>query len=234
MRMKFTAMLALLTLSVPQFAHAQWAVIDVAAVTRLTTEIQTLDQTLTTAEENLAEARAQLSSMSGDRGMENLLANIRRNYLPPDWAQLSAALNGANSNYAALVATVRAAVAEDTVLTPSQYAALSGAGRAQIATDRTTAAMLQAVSREALADSSGRFGSLQTLISTIGSASDQKSVLDLTARISAEQTMLENEQTKLRVLFAAAQAERWADRERARERAIARQGDFSTRFQPTP
>jgi len=63
-------------------AHAQFAVIDVAAVTQLLTEVQNLEQALNVAREHLAEAQAQLRSMTGDRGMEQLLAGTNRNYLP--------------------------------------------------------------------------------------------------------------------------------------------------------
>ena len=131
-------------------------------------------------------------------------------------------------------ASARRALAGDTVLSAIQLGALSAAARAQIASDRRGVALLQALSRQALANSSGRFVSLQQLITAIGTAHDQKAILDLTARIDSEQAMLENEQTKLRILFAAAEAQHWADEQRARERAIAAQGDFATRFQPTP
>lgn len=234
MSIKLSMPLFLLLLLASARAHAQWAVIDVAAVARLTTEVQTLEQALTTARQALAERRRQLSSMTGDRGMEHLLANVRRNYLPTDWAQLSAALQGTSTSYGALSGSLREALAEDAVLSPAQLGSLSQPARSQILSDRHTAALLQALSREALANSSGRFVSLQQLIDAIGRAGDQKAILDLNARIAAEQAMLENEQTKLRVLFATADAEHWADEERAHERALAAQGDFATRFRPTP
>lgn len=234
MSRKLPLRLILPLLLVAARAHAQWAVIDVAAVARLTTEVQTLEHALTTAQQALAEKRRQLSSMTGDRGMERLLANVRRNYLPTDWAQLSAALQGHSPSYGTLSGDVRAALGEDAVLSPARVGALSPPARKQILSDRRTTALLQALSREALVNSSGRFASLQHLINTIGRAGDQKAILDLTARIAAEQAMLENEQTKLRVLFATARAERWADEQRAHERALAAQGDFATRFRPIP
>lgn len=215
-------------------AHAQWAVIDVAAVARLTAEAQTLAQELTTTEQQLTNARQQLGALTGGRGMALLLANVERNYLPTDWAQLSAALHGGNSSYGALASGAQQALAGDTVLTPAQLAALSGSGQAQIEAARGDAVLLQAVSRQALANASGRFASLQQLIQALGSADDAKATLDLTARIAAEQAMLENEQTKLRTLYAAAEAEHWADEERSRERGIVARGDFATRFRPTP
>lgn len=215
-------------------AHAQFAVIDVASVTQLVTEVQDLEQALTVARDDLQEAQTQLRSMTGDRGMEQLLAGTNRNYLPPDWSQLTAALEHTSSAYAALSAAMQQALTEDAVLSPQQLATLSPDGQQQVADDRQTAAMLQAVSRQALANASGRFADLQQLISAIGTASDQKGILDLNARIGAEQAMLEDEQTKLAMLVAAAQAQRWADEEQERERAIDGQGEFATRFQPTP
>jgi type IV secretion system protein VirB5 len=225
---------ALLALVMVPVAHAQWAVIDVAAVTRLTTEIQTLEQSLATERQQYLETQQMLSSMTGARGMHNLLAGVRRNYLPENWAQLRAALAGDSSAYPQLAAAIASAVRTETILTPAEFARLTPAAQAQVTADRRTAALLQALSSAALANASGRFAQLQQLISAIGSAQDQKAILDLTARIDAEQTMVQNEQTKLRVLFAAAEAQHWTDRQRAREAAIAAQGEFATRFQPTP
>jgi type IV secretion system protein VirB5 len=215
-------------------AHAQFAVIDIAAVTQLVTEVQNLEQVLSVAREHLAEAETELRSMTGDRAMEQLLAGQNRNYLPADWAQLTAALNNTSSVYAALSTAMRQAITEDTVLTPQQFAALSPNAQQQLVADRGTAALLQGVSRQALVNASGRFADLQQLINAIGAASDQKGILDLNARIGAEQAMLENEQTKLVVLVATAEAQHWADEEQDRERAIAGQGQFATRFQPAP
>lgn len=215
-------------------AHAQFAVIDVAAVTQLVTQVQNLEQALTVAREHLAEAQAQLRSMTGDRGMEQLLAGTNRNYLPTDWAELTAAANGGSAAYPALSSGIAQALAQDAVLTPQQVGTLSPGGQQQLAEDRNTAALLQGVSRAALSNASAQFAALQQLITTIGAASDQKGILDLNARIGAEQVMVENERIKLAMLVAAAEAQRWADEEQDRERAVAGQGQFATRFQPTP
>ena len=219
--------------AVPE-AHAQFAVIDVAAVTQLVTEVQNLEQALTVAREHLEEAQTELRSMTGDRGMESLLAGTNRNYLPADWGQLTAALNGTSSAYVSVAASIQQALNEDAVLTPQQVATLSPDGQRQLADGRETAALLQALSRQALANASSRFADLQQLINAIGAAGDQKGILDLGARIGAEQAMLENEQTKLAMLAAAAEAQHWADEEQDRERAVDGQGQFATRFQPTP
>jgi type IV secretion system protein VirB5 len=225
---------ALTLMAAAPAARAQFAVIDVAAVTQLLTEVQNLEQALTVAREHLAEATAELRSMTGDRGMEQLLAGVNRNYLPTDWGQLTAALNNTSTAYTGLSAAIQQALTQDTVLTGQQFAALSPDSQQQLVADRGTAALLQAISRQALANASSRFTDLQQLINTIGTASDQKGILDLNARIGAEQAMLENEQTKLLVLVAAAEAQHWADEEQDGERDIAGQGQFAARFQPAP
>ena len=233
MRSKLCAW-GLLLIAVAPAARAQWAVIDVAAVARLSAELQTLDQSLSTQQQEFGAAEAQLRGMSGTRGMQDLLGGIRRNYLPENWAQLRAAADGNPGSYPNLSAAVRDAMLAHAYLSSGQLQTLSPSARQQLVANRRTAALLEALSASALSDASARFSGLQQLIATIGTARDPKSILDLTARIGAEQTMLENEQTKLRVLFAAAEAQRWIDHEREREAAIAAQGNFATRFRPTP
>jgi type IV secretion system protein VirB5 len=80
--------------------------------------------------------------------------------------------------------------------------------------------MLQATTEQALGTISNRFATIQQLISAIGGARDQKAILDLQARISAEQGMLANDQTKLQTLYQVAQADQWALQQRNREQAI--------------
>ncbi len=116
----------------------------------------------------------------------------------------------------------------------TQLAALSPADQQQITAARQTAALRQALAQEALANSSSRFAALQSLISTIGIATDQKGILDLQARITAELGMLQNEQTKLQVLSQAGDALTAENAQRDLELSIAEQGRFETRFQPTP
>jgi type IV secretion system protein VirB5 len=111
---------------------------------------------------------------------------------------------------------------------------LSPADQQLIAAGRQSSALQQALSQEALANASGRFAALQTLINAIATATDQKAILELQARINAELGMLENEQTKLQILHQATQAQEAVYRQQGIEQAIAGHGNFATRFQPTP
>ena len=229
-----TACLAVSVAAVPT-ARAQWAVVDVGAIAQLIQQLQIMERQLTTSRGQLLSSQQVLQAMSGDRGMENLLSGTQRNYLPTNWAQLMVVLLGPpTGTYAGLSGSVQSNVAANAVLAPRQLAALSSSDQQQIQAARQLSAMQQAVSQAALANASGRFAALQTLISAISTAKDQKASLDLQARISAELGMLQNEQTKLQVLSQAMQAQESSLRQQQTERVIAGQGNFSTRFQPTP
>lgn len=228
------SMLAVLAAPV---AHAQFAVIDIAAVTQLVSQVQQLEQQLATARSQLTQAQAQFQAMTGSRGMQSLLSGTVRNYLPPDWATLQGALQGSGVGagaYTGLSADLTRAINANAVLTAPQLAALPTAAGQTLIAGRQSSALLQALTHEALANSSQRFAALQQLIDTIGSANDQKSILELEARIAAEGGMLENERTKLDDLYQSTQAEQWATAQRTRELIVAGHGQFAGRFQPHP
>lgn len=216
-------------------ARAQWAVVDAPAIVQLIQEVQTMQQQLATARQQLQSAQQALTAMTGDRGMEQLLGNTVRNYLPSNWTDVTnAALGRGASGYSGLAADVQRIVAANAVLSPQGLAALSSADQQQIQRARQSIATQQALASEALANSSGRFAAIQGLIAAIATASDAKAVLDLQARIGAEVGMLQNEQTKLQILFQGMQAQTMSVQQQARERAIDGQGRFETRFRPTP
>ena len=214
-------------------AQAAIPVIDIASIAHLVSELRTLQEQLLTARNQLLAAQAELRSMTGDRGMERLLGATVRNYLPADWAGIVQALAGNSAAYPALGAALGAVVDANAVLPMQAITALAPPERDELEAARRTAALMQVLSRQALAATSDRFASLQQLIDAIGAAGDQKAILDLQARISAEQGMLQNEHTKLDVLRQAADAEAWAERERTRERVLAGHGRFDARFEPT-
>src|SRR3984893_490190 len=223
------------SIAIAPAARAQWAVIDVPAIVQLVQEVQTMQQQLATAREQLQSAQQAMQAMTGDRGMERLLAGGTRNYLPSNWTQGTGSLRGqGTSGYAGLSADVQSVIAANAVLSPRRLATLSAADQQQIQAERQWSAMQEAIAHEALANASDRFASIQGLIAAISTAGDQKAILDLQARISAELGMLQNEQTKLQVLYQATQAQESSLRQQTRERVIEEQGRFETRFQPTP
>jgi type IV secretion system protein VirB5 len=230
---RVSSLCVILALAATSTARAQWAVIDVGAIAQLIQEVTTLRQQLLTAQAQLAQAKVALDSMSGNRGMQSLLSGTVRNYLPTSSSQLLSASQGAGG-YPALAADIRAAVSANAVMSSAQLSALAPEDQQQIMAGRQAVALHQALAQEALANSSSRFAALQSLIGAISTASDQKAILDLQARIGAELGMLQNEQTKLQVLLQASDALTAANAQRAREYAVTGQGRFETRFQPVP
>lgn len=235
-RTRFLSMSLTLVLVAP-VAHAQFAVIDVAAVNQLFSEVQQLQQQLATARSQLSQAQAEFQSTTGGRGMQSLLSGTVRNYLPPDWATLQGVLQGTGAGagaYPVLLADVTRAINANAVLTAPQLSALPAAAGQSLQAGRQSSALLQSLAHEALTNSSQRFSGLQQLIDTIGSANDQKSILELEARIAAEGGMLENERTKLDDLYQSTQADQWVNTQRTRELIVAGHGQFAGRFQPHP
>jgi type IV secretion system protein VirB5 len=214
----------LLTLIIGAFttpaAHAQWAVVDVGAIAQLVQQVAKMEEQLTTMQAHLRQAEQEYQSITGDRGMENLLSGTVRNYLPADWQSLQAAITQTGSAYPALAAAIQSSITRNSVLTPQQLSLLSPAERDRIVTGRQSVAMLQATTEQALGTISGRFATIQQLIGAIGGARDQKAILDLQARIAAEQGMLANDQSKLQTVYQVAQAQQWALQQRSREQAI--------------
>jgi type IV secretion system protein VirB5 len=214
-------------------ARAQWAVIDAPAIVQLIQEVETMAQQLATAKEQLLQAKQALQTMTGDRGMGQLLSGTVRNYLPADWFQLTGALQGSGS-FGALSSDVQSIIAANAVLSPQRLATLSPGAQQLIQSERQWSAMQQALARQALSNTSSRFSSIQGLISAISGATDQKAILDLQARINAEVGMLQNEHTKVQILHQSTQAQESSLRQQIREQVIDGHGRFDARFQPAP
>jgi len=208
-------------------AQAQFAVIDVGAITQLIAQVRQLESALQVAQQNLAQAQQAYAAITGGRGMQLLLSGTNRNYLPATWAELTGAQNGAGGAYGALGSDVTATVQRNAILTPANTQNYSTAESSQLAARRSSIALQEALTRQELANVSARFAAIQTLINAIPTATDEKGVLDLQARIQVEQGMLENENSKLHVLYEAAQSQAETERERADEQAIADIGHLS-------
>jgi type IV secretion system protein VirB5 len=208
-------------------AQAQFAVIDVGAINQLIIQVRQLENALQVAQQNLAQAQQAYAAITGGRGMQLLLSGVNRNYLPATWGELTGAQNGAGGTYGALGSDVTTTVQRNAVLTPANTQNFSAAENAQLNSRRSSVALQEALTREELANVSQRFAAIQTLINAIPTAQDEKGVLDLQARIQVEQGMLQNENSKLHVLYEAAQSQAQTERERADEQAIADIGHLS-------
>jgi type IV secretion system protein VirB5 len=209
-------------------ACAAIPVVDFASIAQLVQQRQTMAQQLTTLQNHLAQAREAYAAITGPRGMENLLADTVRNYLPPDWQGMVSMLQSTSAQYRALSESLQQIIRRESYLTPAALAALTPVARAEVEEARQSIAATQLIAEQALAESSARFASLQQLIDAIPRATDEKGVLDLQARIQVEQGMLANEHTKLSLALQAAQAADQARVQRNRERAVEGLGSLRT------
>ena len=228
-----STLLALTGVAVTQSAMAQIPVTDIGAIGQLVSELQALEQQVETARRQLAQAQSEYQAITGARGTEHLLAGTVRNYLPPTWDGVRGAMAGGGA-FPGLSSQLQLAVTANTVLSEAQLSELAPADRQTLLATRQSTAEQQVLAQQALIVTSDRFASLQQLIDAIPSASDEKGILDLQARIAAEQAMLQNEQAKLSLLKEAARADLAANEARTRELAVAGHGSFAARFQPAP
>ena len=208
-------------------------VIDIAALTQLLQQMQYWLQQIQLMKNQLDQAQQAYRAVTGPRGMQNLLSGSLRNYLPPDWNQMIGVLNNASATYNGLATQVQAAMNANAVLSTGQVAGLSARDRQILVKGRQAAALVQVTSRAAFENTSQRFDAIQQLINAIGGAGDAKAIADLQGRISAEQAMLQNEQTKLQVLFQTAQAEQWAQQQRVREESLNAVGRYGAANHPS-
>lgn len=164
------------------------------------------------------QAVQQYNSLNGIRGMANLVNNPEvRRYLPNEWSQAMNIMSnpGGYTNLQSSMNNIKSATRvmgiEQTNLDPN-----SAAGRAFVGS-QNQAAMNRAMGEEGFRQASERITAIQTLIDKVNGAPDQKDVLDLQARIQAEQAMVQNESVKLALMSQLQQAQRDIQAQQARE-----------------
>ncbi|RYF33815.1 MAG: P-type DNA transfer protein VirB5 [Cytophagaceae bacterium] len=158
------------------------------------------------------------NSMNGVRGMAGLVNNpASRRYMPNEWNQ---AMNLISSpgGYTSLQSSINGIKSASQIvgINSTGLSPTSAAGRA-FQGAQNQAATNRALSEEGFKQASDRITSMQTLIDSVNGAPDAKDVADLSARIEAEQAMLQNESNKLQLLTQLQQAQRDIQSQQARE-----------------
>jgi len=209
-------------------ARAGIPVIDVAAIAQLIQQVTYWSQQIQHMVTQVNQLRQTHESITGERGMGELLPvpAAARNYLPEEIGPMLDAAAGTAGAYAGVSAQVRTLVTANAVLPADTLAELTPEQRALIEDARQAAAALQGLSRAAYGNASQRFAQLQQLLAAIAATGDQKAILELSARIQSEQTMLQNEQNKLATLHQVAQAQELARAQQVREHSVRGVGAF--------
>lgn len=188
-----------LTLPLPSMASGI-PVIDVAAIAEAIKTFMQLQKQFTELQEQTGLSEEQLRSITGSRGMADLVNDPNsRFYIPAEYQdvlKLTAGVSG--GDYDDLQNRIEELVETSTLLDVEDTAYGSGSleGQAYIA-DQNQIALNSALAEEAYNQANRRTENIQVLLDKVNDADDPKDIADLNARITAEQLMLSNEQNKL-------------------------------------
>ena len=176
-------------------------------------------------------------SMNGNRGMGSImpLANAARNYLPQGAGDMVGVLNNTSGSYSGMGSQIQSLVNNNAILSNSSITSMNmtPAQTQLLKNRRATDAAIQSIASQGMANASARFNYLQSLMGQINTTTDPKAIAELNARISAEQTMMTNEQIKLQQTAAYMQAQNAVNQQQQNELAIQQVGSVGNITQPS-
>jgi type IV secretion system protein VirB5 len=189
-------------------------VIDIANLIQTLMQVMNDVTKISNQVQQITQLQEQLASINGIRNLGDVFNSpALRNYVPP---QAFAAFNAVTaSGYSGLNGTAKAL--RDTGMV---YNCLDITGAARI---NCQAALVQpyqhkGLLQDAMIAAAGRLGQIQALMNQINATTDQKAILELQARINAENALLAHEATQIQMLQGMADSEERIARSRDRER----------------
>lgn len=182
--------------SAPAFATGI-PVLDIANLGQAIQQVAAWQQQYAQMQSQISQLQRSYSSMTGDRGMANLLPG-NRSYLPADWNSAMTTLNqGGGTTYGTLASAARQIKNAQSVLTQQQTSTMTPQMQQYVENARNLSASQQAMGQAAYNTAAQRVNTLQTLTSSLNGQTDPKAVMDLQARIQSEQAGLANDQAQL-------------------------------------
>ena len=182
-------------------AHIAESIVEaVEVIAQWATQYGQMAEEIMQLEQQYDQAVTTYNSISGVRGMGSLVNTpALRSYMPDDYQNM---LNNGYGNSSAIRSAVQKFDVSRTSLDGDSDAAKAFNASAQ------QSSLNRATSEESYKQASNRIGSIQTLLDKVNDVSDEKDVLDLQARIQAEQVMVQNENVKLTALSQLQQSQR--------------------------
>jgi type IV secretion system protein VirB5 len=208
-------------------SHAQGIpVIDIANLIQTIQQVMNDITKIENQVEQVRQLQTQVASINGARNLGNVFNSAGlNNYVP---ANAFTALNAIDaSGYGGLTTTARALRDAGMV-----YNCLDLAGPARTACQAALAQPYQqkGLLQDAMRAASGRLAQINSLMAQINATTDQKAVLEIQARIGAENALLAHEVSQVQMLVGMADSEERIARSRDRERqyeALTRTGKIS-------
>ena len=183
-------------------AQAQWVVSDPANLSQAIMNGQQMIQQLEKLRATYNQLQTTYQALSGSRGLASVLYNpVLRQYLPADWARVYDAAVRAGQ-YSGISGTLdQIAAAEKLKGTMDQQLA------AIVARGQKTAATDKAVGLQAYAGAGARLSQTESLMAAANRTQDPKAIQEVQARIAVEQSVLQQETTKLQLVSMLQRAE---------------------------
>ncbi|NWO07179.1 MAG: type IV secretion protein [Alteromonadaceae bacterium] len=201
-RIAGVALAATVGLSQPAMAGGI-PVIDLSSLTQQILQVQHMLNQIEQLKSQLETANKELDSMSGVRGLGNVIDSAYDTAVNVDPNQVlsDAGIRGASEHGLS-----------------GDVADLYDSG------NQNTATWL-GQSQKSLEQAQERFSELTGLVAEVNNSPDQKDILDLQARIGAEQVMLQNEMAKLSMLRSQAEANQAMHNQRVQQMRVASSGE---------
>lgn len=212
-RLRITA--ALLTALVGSSAHAGGIpVIDVANLAQTVQQVVNDITKIQNQLQQITQLQNQLASINGVRNLGNVLNSPQlRNYVPAEAYTVVNAVHG--SGYAGLTGTAKAL--RDATLVYNCMD-LSGSNRSSCQASLAEPYQYKGVLQDAMKSAAGRLAQIQGLMDQIDATADQKSILEIQARVGAENALLAHEVSQIQMLQGLADSDERIARSRDRER----------------
>lgn len=180
-------------------------VIDVSNLAQSIQQVMHMLEQIEQLKSQLDVAENQLDRISGSRGMGNIL----------------------HSTYDLVVSVNQDEILEDVGLKSAEENGLKGKEAELYDEANANVALQLGHAQKSLEQATDRFSELSKLVAKVNNCPDQKDILDLQARIQAEQVLLQNEMVKLTMMQAQAQAREAARKQRVRQMAIEATGEYT-------
>ena len=189
-------------------------VIDIANLIQTITQVLNDVTKIANQVEQIQALQSQLASINGMRNLGNIFdSSALKNYVPANAYNLVNAVD--SSGYGGLTSTSK-------TLRDAQmlYNCLDRAGSARTECQASLAQPYQqkGLLQDAMKAASGRLDQIKSLMTQINGTGDQKAVLEIQARIGAENAMLQHEMSQVQMLTGMADSEERIARSRDRER----------------
>uniref|UniRef100_UPI00402BB955 type IV secretion system protein n=1 Tax=Methylomonas sp. SPW-1 TaxID=3438877 RepID=UPI00402BB955 len=211
---------------------AGWAANHQDEINQLNNLVQQLQQ----LQQTYQMVTSTYNSMTGNRGFGSVLplTNLARNYLPANTGDMLDVINGASVTYNNMSGMVQNFTNQNAVLSPGALANLhmTASQLQQFTAQRKNIATVQATATQSMDAASNRFNYIQQLMNEVSHTNDPKGIAELQARIAGEQTMLQNDQTKMQQMYAYLQNQDQLIRQQNREMAIQQVGHTGNLVQP--